>query len=938
MMARILSLALVFAALAASVEDVAKDVANLSGDGGTEAVLSIGEDIGAAPKLSDVGTPKGLTAYWSFDDDYNDGIASSKGQTALLGKKTGSVGISKKAQVGGGAQFANGEGRVTLGIARKGSRFDSLSHTWTMWLKLGTAGVGPLTAFAATIQGKKTPWAFFGKGQGDTVSDGVTSIIPTFDHGLPKAGEGAVVSTSSKVRANGAGVTSTTTVTTVYPTKAGFRSVVQTTASAPRLSARGTWYHLASVREAGKSKMYVNGNLVAETFQVTGLSGEALITIGGMEGEDRKNGFIGEVDELAFFNRALGREEVKRVYDIGKKGDPLFKNYCDLKGKAPKHGHLGTCEYETNMKLRSGTTCKPGCNKGYSLDKELKCYDGVLSEAKCIGTPCRLPKEADGVLNGDCPKEMKSGSVCRPKCKPGYSMTVKQDVTSKMAKATGLLVAKGQRACVAGNLQGVTCEFTGCEQVSVPKNGGRGDCPLSHMNDGTSCTPTCKAGYMLKQKFNAQGKLTSKASCTNKKFTGSECEQRPCFGMDDPPHGVTGQCPKRGKGSKPVKHSCKYYCDAGYMPKGDAICSEGIYKNVKCIPKTCKFEAPVNGGAGDCPAVMKSGTRCTPSCNKGYSRLPKAQKGSKAYKFLGLTECEAGGITKSKCGPNDCLVDTYVRNGNVGTCPVKLKHGQSCSPVCDEWYKKSASQISCETGEYTPVTCDPDPWVTHGKCTTSKDKKRKGLKMTCSKVDDVFYKVNLKAENMDGVIFKSVIPNGGTHLLGTCQRYTCLGVDKVEIRNFKTKDCTGKYTTETRAAPFTHPPGEDGMRLSGNCEVLDKTGKAKLKKVKVAWHDAADATTGSCALSRELNEMTGFEDYIADECVTVFNPNTAEVDYVKYSCDGDPGPTGRVGYTTFKDASCRFDGLARKGGQRSEVGGSMALQKDALLVPLNDEK
>jgi len=821
-----------------------------------------------------------------------------------------------------------------------------------MWIKLGSAAVGPLTAFAATQIGKKTPWALFGKGSGDTLTDGYSSVIPTFDHALPEPGKGAVVSTASNVRSNAAGVTSKTTVTTDFPNKPGYKSVVQTTASAPRLSARSIWYHISSVRIAGKNKMYVNGNLASETFGETALQGDTILTIGGMQGEDRNNGFIGEVDELAFFGRALSSKEVKRVYDIGKKGDPLFRGHCDLKKAAPKNGGLGECGQLSKKQLKSGHSCKPSCKQGYKIDNSLTCYDGVLSESKCMGLPCETAQTNTKGLKGlgDCPKTMQSGSVCTVACKDGYSLKVDQTGQAfYLAREMGLTVKKGQRACVAGNLQKVSCEFTGCPKVSTPVNGGRGDCPLSDMQNGSECTPTCKAGYMLKQKFNEAGKLSAKASCKDKVFTPAQCEERPCFGMQDPPNGSVGQCPKAGKGQKPVKHSCKYYCNDGYEAVGEAVCGEGQYNNVQCKPKECKFVAPhPYGDKGNCPKSLKSGTKCTPSCDDGYSILHPKPLSGKPYKYLGLTSCHAGQLTGSKCGPNSCKIDMTIANGNMGDCKSEMKHGEKCVPVCNEWFKPSWKSLTCSKGRYVPIRCKHYGWAIHGTCTKGKDNGRLGLKMTCSPADDVSYKFTLSAENMEGTIFKSVMPNGGTSLLGKCQRYTCMSKNSVKVMSYKTKDCTGSATEEIKSAPFSHPPGADGMRLSGRCDLFKGPG-GQAVKVKVEWHDASDATTGTCALTRELNDMLGFEDYIAGECQTVFNPNTAEVEYIKYQCRGK-GVDGEVGYQTYKDNECRVvDGkstlkakktkkVRASEAQKKLLGGGVALKPDALLVPLNDER
>ncbi|MCW3062302.1 MAG: LamG domain protein jellyroll fold domain protein [Capsulimonas sp.] len=84
----------------------------------------------------------------------------------------------------------------------------------------------------------------------------------------------------------------------------------------------GTWYHVAVTYDNGNFKTYVNGALEAEASNtMIGKSGSGLC-IGhkgeiSVEGED-PDWFQGNIDELRFYNKALGADGVKMLYDANK--------------------------------------------------------------------------------------------------------------------------------------------------------------------------------------------------------------------------------------------------------------------------------------------------------------------------------------------------------------------------------------------------------------------------------------------------------------------------------------------------------------------------------------------------------------------------------------------------------------------------------------------
>ncbi|BDI28805.1 hypothetical protein CCAX7_008560 [Capsulimonas corticalis] len=84
----------------------------------------------------------------------------------------------------------------------------------------------------------------------------------------------------------------------------------------------GTWYHIAVTYDAGSFKTYVNGALEAEASNVQIGKSASGLCIGhkgevSVPGED-PDWFQGNIDELRFYNKALGADGVKMLYDANK--------------------------------------------------------------------------------------------------------------------------------------------------------------------------------------------------------------------------------------------------------------------------------------------------------------------------------------------------------------------------------------------------------------------------------------------------------------------------------------------------------------------------------------------------------------------------------------------------------------------------------------------
>lgn len=88
--------------------------------------------------------------------------------------------------------------------------------------------------------------------------------------------------------------------------------------SADLFFAANTWYHVVYRRSGSLLEIYVNGALVdsrndfSGNLRLSGPGGE--VRIGGKDGS---SGFIGTIDEVRMYNRALDAAEIRRLYTVG---------------------------------------------------------------------------------------------------------------------------------------------------------------------------------------------------------------------------------------------------------------------------------------------------------------------------------------------------------------------------------------------------------------------------------------------------------------------------------------------------------------------------------------------------------------------------------------------------------------------------------------------
>jgi len=201
-----------------------------------------------------------------------------------------------------------------------------------------------------------------------------------------------------------------------------------------------------------------------------------------------------------------------------------------------------------------------------------------------------------------------------------------------------------------------------------------GNCPPT-LSSGSSCTPSCQSGYTLSGDIDCSFGTLSVETCDD---------------IDECADSNLNDCHTNAVCNNVIGgYNC--LCSNGYNDEG----SDGMASGSGCLPEPCDASTPpMNGGNGTCAENLASGSSCQPTCDTGYT-------------VSGTSSCLLGELTPATCDPNPCDASTPPTNGGNGTCTENLASGSSCQPTCDTGYTVSGTS-SCEAGQLTPATCEPD--------------------------------------------------------------------------------------------------------------------------------------------------------------------------------------------------------------------------------------
>jgi hypothetical protein len=76
------------------------------------------------------------------------------------------------------------------------------------------------------------------------------------------------------------------------------------------------WEHLVAVKDGGEMRLYVNGEMVGKADDNTGLAENFSLLIGQLDRHRDWRRFVGQLDELAVYGRALSEGEIRQHYQL----------------------------------------------------------------------------------------------------------------------------------------------------------------------------------------------------------------------------------------------------------------------------------------------------------------------------------------------------------------------------------------------------------------------------------------------------------------------------------------------------------------------------------------------------------------------------------------------------------------------------------------------
>jgi len=76
------------------------------------------------------------------------------------------------------------------------------------------------------------------------------------------------------------------------------------------------WQHFVAVKDQSEMRLYVDAKLIASTKDTTRLTGDFDLVVGQIDRNRDLRPFVGQLDELAFYNRALKSEEIEQHYRL----------------------------------------------------------------------------------------------------------------------------------------------------------------------------------------------------------------------------------------------------------------------------------------------------------------------------------------------------------------------------------------------------------------------------------------------------------------------------------------------------------------------------------------------------------------------------------------------------------------------------------------------
>ena len=164
------------------------------------------------------------------------------------------------------------------------------------------------------------------------------------------------------------------------------------------------WHQIVATYDGTTQKLYIDGSLVSSATTSQTISTTTNAEIGSRNFSDRANEFLGKIDELAIFDRALTADEVTAIFRI-KYGANLVQNgnFDELGSELVVNGDFAT---DSNWTKGTGWSIANGvasCDGTQSSSSDLKTTSGFSIQNNAVKVTFDLIRTAgtlDATLEG----------------------------------------------------------------------------------------------------------------------------------------------------------------------------------------------------------------------------------------------------------------------------------------------------------------------------------------------------------------------------------------------------------------------------------------------------------------------------------------------------------------------------------------------------------
>lgn len=320
------------------------------------------------------------------------------------------------------------------------------------------------------------------------------------------------------------------------------------------------------------------------------------------------------------------------------------------------------------------------------------CVDGICCDQTCTDTCESCAAAKTGLADGTC-GPVNGGQPSSNSCTASGMLCNGASGLDSCVPAACPANASGGPACVCDAGYTGTLAWDGSAWTGVCT---LADCP-ANASGGPNCT--CDSTY------------TGVLSWNGSSWDGTcvlNCANPP----GDPANGTYASCNNTSSGG-----TCALTCDSGYSKSANALCTAGSWSTETCDLAACPANAsgaptctcdvgwagtltwngtawtgtcvvecatspanPANGTYALCDHVS-SGTRCTLTCDAGYTRSGNAlcTDGSWSAETCDLAACPANAGGAPNCACNTDYTGTISWNGNSWNGSCKLLNGRTCT-------------------------------------------------------------------------------------------------------------------------------------------------------------------------------------------------------------------------------------------------------------------